>query len=545
MQSPAAIQKGAETYLNAGMTPDKAEAALGHAARTASALFTDTGQVSRFDVNAEKKLGIAPAQFAQTHNSLLHYSRKLGDNDGALLQAAPEVFNTMADSGLKGHEAVHLLGAWNQHAMQRDPNITPQKATASLQQVLERLNDPKVLASLKNQGVAVDRLMPKGVLGGVDAAGKPVGGQQALDALFGLLASLNPRQQAMLLPGSDHRAERAAMGDVKGLKQSVQEGQAASKMDLVGAALAQIKEADFGKITASEIAAEKLSLSPLADLATGAHADVSQFATENPATTAAMVATGYGAWRLGKMQYANMAEQAAKRQAAQEALLQQPRPLPKYNGGAQLTNQAEIDAWDQAQREAQKKARWVRATKPLLKWGVPLASGLLAASEALNINNDPTLSDQQKKIAWSGLAGDVAGSTIGGWGGAAMGAALGTAILPGIGTAIGGLLGAISGAISGGWLGNKAGTAAGSGWFTDWPAGNGMPGNGNPLALQPQPPLALLQSVMESSMRFNLAADKLQQTSQQPIPVHVTVDVQNGNIVAAVNQANKLELRRN
>jgi hypothetical protein len=50
---------------------------------------------------------------------------------------------------------------------------------------------------------------------------------------------------------------------------------------------------------------------------------------------------------------------------------------------------------------------------------------------------------------------------------------------------------------------------------------------------------------MESSMRFNLAADKLQQTSQQPIPVHVTVDVQNGNIVAAVNQANKLELRRN
>jgi hypothetical protein len=41
---------------------------------------------------------------------LLHYSRKLGDNDGALLQAAPEVFNTMADSGLKGQEAVHLLG---------------------------------------------------------------------------------------------------------------------------------------------------------------------------------------------------------------------------------------------------------------------------------------------------------------------------------------------------------------------------------------------------------------------------------------------------
>jgi hypothetical protein len=86
--------------------------------------------------------------------------------------------------------------------MQRDPNISPEKATASLQQVLERLSDPKVLASLKNQGVAVDRLMPKGVLGGVDATGKPVGGKQALDTLFGLLASLNPRQQAMLLPAA-------------------------------------------------------------------------------------------------------------------------------------------------------------------------------------------------------------------------------------------------------------------------------------------------------------------------------------------------------
>jgi hypothetical protein len=35
------------------------------------------------------------------------------------------------------------------------------------------------------------------------------------------------------------------MGDVKGLKQSVQEGQAASKMDLIGAALAQIRGGGF------------------------------------------------------------------------------------------------------------------------------------------------------------------------------------------------------------------------------------------------------------------------------------------------------------
>ncbi|BBF84881.1 phage protein [Aquitalea magnusonii] len=61
----------------------------------------------------------------------------------------------------------------------------------------------------------------------------------------------------------------------------------------------------------------------------------------------------------------------------------------------------------------------------------------------------------------------------------------------------------------------------------------------------PMPPLALLQASVDASSKMNLAADKMQQTSQQPIPLHVTVDVQNGNIVAAVNQANSLMLRRN
>lgn len=240
---------------------------------------------------------------------------------------------------------------------------------------------------------------------------------------------------------------------------------------------------------------------------------------------------------------------ASKRVLPEAARLEkatQARPTLKTNTAGQITNHAEIKAWEQAQATAARESRLAKTGKLIGKAGGVVLGGVLAANEALDINKDPTLSDQQKKIAWSGLAGDVAGGTIGGWGGAAMGAALGTAILPGIGTAIGGLLGAIGGAISGGWLGNKAGIAAGTAWFSDPSGSSGLAGNGG-NSLQPQPPLALLQSVMDSSTRFNLAADKLQQASQQPMVVQLQGEFRlNGNdLVAVVNQNNSLTARRN
>lgn len=470
LQSSAAVQDGAEVYLGADMPLKKVQEALVHAASTASALFTDTKQVSQFDVSAEKKLGIAPTQFSEMHNGLLHYSRKVGDNDGALLQAAPRVFSTMADSGLKGREAVHLLGAWGQQMMQRDPDMKPQQAMESLQKVLERLGDPKVVADLKRQGVAVDSLMPKGVLGGVDAAGKPVGGQQAVDALLNLLGSLNAQQQAMLLPGAGHGAERAAMGDVKGLKQSMQEGEAASKRDLVGAALVQIKESSFGKVKVAEVARDRLSLSPAATAVTEAHANLSQFAGENPGTAAAVVGAGIWEWnrlKNGKALSKSSTERAVIRGAGQLAILAAPlaiRAVPVAAAGA--AGYAVGSAVD---------------------------AGITKVLTATNDGKKRTLGTWLYDL----IHGDEDAKLL----------------AP---TPIKRNARAPDGAVS-------------------------LAGFGAPAL----PQLALLQAVMESSTRLNLAANMMQQASQQPIPLHVTVDVQNGNIVAAVNQANKLELRRN
>lgn len=76
------------------------------------------------------------------------------------------------------------------------------------------------------------------------------------------------------------------------------------------------------------------------------------------------------------------------------------------------------------------------------------------------------------------------------------------------------------------------------------PASSPYPARNTPASL-PVPQLSVLQSAVSASARMDAAALKFQQAVSQPQPVHVTVDVKNGNIVAAVNTANSFTARRN
>lgn len=72
----------------------------------------------------------------------------------------------------------------------------------------------------------------------------------------------------------------------------------------------------------------------------------------------------------------------------------------------------------------------------------------------------------------------------------------------------------------------------------------------NPAAPIPQtaaavPQLDMLQAAVNASSKLDLAAQHIVQASQRPIPINVKVDVQNGNIVAAVNAVNSQTARRN
>lgn len=65
-----------------------------------------------------------------------------------------------------------------------------------------------------------------------------------------------------------------------------------------------------------------------------------------------------------------------------------------------------------------------------------------------------------------------------------------------------------------------------------------------PSTAAPVPQGDLSQPVNRAASKLDAAAAKIQQAASQPIPVKVTVDVQHGNIVAAVNAANAQTGRR-
>ena len=96
-----------------------------------------------------------------------------------------------------------------------------------------------------------------------------------------------------------------------------------------------------------------------------------------------------------------------------------------------------------------------------LKVAAPLAL-LGAGYEAYSVYSDEEMTQRQKKIAYTGVAGGAAGGVIGG---AAAGAALGS-FFPVVGTAIGGVIGGGLGY----WGGSSAGTLAGEAMFGERPA---------------------------------------------------------------------------
>ncbi|WP_054285951.1 phage tail tape measure protein [Gulbenkiania mobilis] len=74
--------------------------------------------------------------------------------------------------------------------------------------------------------------------------------------------------------------------------------------------------------------------------------------------------------------------------------------------------------------------------------------------------------------------------------------------------------------------------------------GKDLVGRNVPTTAAPVPQGDLSQPVNRAASKLDAAAIRMQQATSQPIPVKVTVDVQNGNIVASVNAANAQAARR-
>jgi len=145
----------------------------------------------------------------------------------------------------------------------------------------------------------------------------------------------------------------------------------------------------------------------------------------------------------------------------------------------------------------------------------PAAIAGIGGYDLYNIYNSNAPSDK-KNVAAAGVAGGTGGSLAGMY----AGAALGSAIVPVLGTAVGGALGAWGGNYLGGELAERLATTM---YF----------------AKQPTEPALPAPVMNPGDFQARLGGGTM-----GSIPVHVTVDVQNGNITASVMDAMSRDARR-
>jgi len=175
---------------------------------------------------------------------------------------------------------------------------------------------------------------------------------------------------------------------------------------------------------------------------------------------------------------------------------------------------------------------------------LPVLAGTMAVAEGAQIVTS-NASGEDKAIAFTQLAGQTGGAVAGGYGGAIGGAAIGS-MVPVVGTAvgavIGGLLGSLGGGFTGDWFGERLGR---------WVFGSDDDAPPENPAI-PKTPQALDTHMKRWRETSNaITAEDLEAAMQlwsEPKPldveIKVSVDVQDGNIVAAVNEANAREARR-
>jgi len=487
LQLPDDVLRGMRAYTTAGEKFEFMMASISESARAATAYFTSAEDVAKLDVDARQKLGIQPEQQKDMHNMLLYHGRAGRYEIGPMSRDAPKTFNTMAGAGFTGLQAVNLTGALTQQLMKLAPATQPAEVATFMEHFFGHLTQKHYVKGLAKKGINIKKFMPGGYFGGVDENGKPIGGDAAVKDLMAFLRALKAKNlddpfklsEAGFREMYTMKAAKQLLTNVDALEEEMRKGDVAAKQDLVGDALKEIKEANFGKVKAAEIEVAKMKLTDQATGMTGQVANLAKWAGENPGSAigGALALLIGGRWGLrkglprmfGQMEGAAASGEAALARGSMNSVVTaaNARPAAHYNAAGQALNKAEIEAWEQAQARMAKEAGQAKWGKLVGRSAGPLLSGVFAGIEVGEISRNHRLSDYQKKVAYSGVAGDVLGSTGGASLGAAIGGAIGTAILPGVGTAIGALLGGLAGALGGGKVGRKAGEKAAEAALTD------------------------------------------------------------------------------
>jgi len=522
-----------ELFSTSGLTRDEAFVLLPQVQRFGLATGRDGGREVAGLIGALKAQGIAPENMADALGKMLYAGQTGGFGIENMVSVLPRVLQAQRDnfgiSGVAGLEAAlaNLTGITAASAM-------PQEAAQSYAALLNTLKNPAVAQAVADKlsidGRAVDLqgTLAKGVAAGVDpletfAAMLDGGlaGNSQFQALKQKLAG-NTDQSALeelstMLESTVLRDVGIGRQDLLAFSAFVQQREAikSARVDYAnrGAGVIDASSAVV-RATASERMNDakqswdegrQRALEPLADTIGDVAGKLSAYANQYPGLTSAVV-------------------------AATDAIKVMTAAALVFGGIKMLAGKGAAGLGVGSATAASRSAGRIPGIGNVLKRAAPVAVAAEVAYQGYRIATSDA-SGEEKAIAAAQLAGQTGGGVAGAYGGALAG----TAVMPGVGTAIGAVLGGLGGGFFGDWFGEKLGNL----FFASKPDETEAE----------DPTVALMRQTLAtpaSPMTQADLADAIRYMREQPVEVDVkvSVDVENGNIVASVNEANAREARR-
>lgn len=416
LQTPTEMLEGIRAFTSAGQSYQQAVASVKESAVAASAFFVNAGTIADMDVDLMQKDGLRPDQLNTAHNMMLYHARAGRFEATPMATEAPKYLNSASFSGITGLQGLNLTGALTQAMMRYAPKTQPGEVSTYFQHGLGHITQPHYVKSLGKIGIDMHRYMPGGKFYG----------EGGVQGFVDLVRAMKQKglEDPFKLGKAGFREEYtqkfwlAAMKNIDLIQSEMQQAQQASKQDLVGKAFAEIKEANFGKIKAAQIEAEKLQLGDVATKGTTMTADATRWAGDHP-----VAAAGAG--------FAGMI------------------------GLRWLWNKGVPRLFDNLEEGKGIAGSGTRGAGALLR-RVPMLTALLGAVQAWDIHTDAKKTDAQKRQAYGGVVGGMAGGATGAAYGGMVGATVGS-VVPIIGTAAGAVIGSLLGGVLGGVGGDAGG----------------------------------------------------------------------------------------
>lgn len=493
LQTPLDIADGLRTLANAGMRYEAIAPTIQEAARSALAFRSTVQDIANMDFDIQEKFRVDPKAMRDVHNMLYYHSKSGRFEAKSLASEAPVYLSEMSKLGMGGVEGLNFAGALTQVMMKLAPATQPTEVSTLIKHGLGHITQPHYVKGLEKFGIDVKKYAPGGKFYG----------EGGIDGLMDLAAAMKAKglTDPFKMGEAGFREQytqnfwRQLMTYSEEIRAQMKTARSEAAMDRIGVDNAEIKQAAFGKMRAAEIEAQKVKLGESAAAAAGGFAGAMEWAADNK------MAAGLGA--LGALIGGRLAYKAGMNRRGGDGMAGLAAGavggvqrvfvvnLPGAGGLRTSADQARrsgsgpvtVPAGPAAGAGAGRLGGMAAGAAGALKYGAPVALAM-GAWDAYQVSQEKELTDGQRVNAYVGVGGRTAGAL----GGAALGGAVG---------ALFGGVGAVPGAMIGGALGDVIG-----GKIAEW-----------------------------------LSKDNLR--------VKVDVDVKNGNIVAAVNEANSREARRN